>query len=219
MFIEAMQKDKTDNYLLTTNIAIIAGYLFVFTMAPKTERLLKVLLLVAFILFTFSLISFIWFFPRYPRRERILEELRKKTVKKFTNRIAKFVEDIVEPYARLQVKDKYAHKFAAVKNEQDFLAVKEEIKKEAEDLKEGKASDMTSVSESEVTRYVVEGFLSHMTSESRDDYKKAFKEPLDEKLARAKLVLDRISFRVRRQIFIAGSVFLFFSILIKIITN
>src|SRR5580704_7361999 len=97
-----MPKDKADNYLMTINIAIVAGYLFVFTMAPKTEEVLKWLLLSAFLLYVFSLVLFMWFFLRYPKRAKLFEELLEKTRKKFANRIAKFVEDIVEPYARLR---------------------------------------------------------------------------------------------------------------------
>ena len=226
-----MPKDKVDNYLITINIALIAGYLAVFSMPPQIAEILKWLLLAAFLLYTLSLLLLIWFFVRYPKRAKVFEELKEKTVTKFSDRIAHFIEDIATPYsvlqARLETREKYEKRFQTVENKKDYKKLRNEIETELEELKQqktelesGKKIDHYKRDNpaTKATEYVIESFLSHMAADSQEDYKKAFKSPLEEKHAKIKLFFDQLSFRFRRHIFAAACVLLFFSVLIKMLT-
>lgn len=210
-------KDKVDNYLITINVAVVVGYFFVF-LSSISSAVVKWLVLLSFTLFTASLLLLLWFQHRYPKREKLLNELKEKTVKKFSHRIHSYIDEIAVPLERLSVRDEIFERLDGVKTKEDYARFRTEIDTEIEELKKGKTGTLVAT-KSKANDYVIDSFLEHMMHDSRDDYAKAFREPLNEKHAKVKHVIDRAAFRSRRHIFAAASVLLFFSIIIEVVSQ
>ena len=215
--------DSLDNYILTINIAAVAGFFFVFQ-ADLSQNFEKILVLSSFSLFSLSLFLFIWYRFRYPKRMKLLEELREKTVHKFTDRIKTFTEDVFGPLARLKTRVELMEKLEKVKTPKGYEKFLAEVNNDIERLStqandKEKKKDAFTQSTDKALEYVIEGFLAHMTSNSKDDYDKAFNQPLEEKAPKIKLVIDKVSFKARRHVFAFGCVFIFFAIFIEILAQ
>ncbi len=145
-------------------------------------------------------------------------ELREKTVKKFSKRISAFIEEIAVPFEGLKVRDEMQKRLRSIKSKEEHTKLLKDIEEEVKELESGKDTSK-SVAEIKATDYIVGSFLEHMAVDSRNDYKKAFKKPPDERYPKFKHRIDRISFTSRRHIFAIGCVFIFFSIFIEIISK
>ncbi len=209
--------DSLDSYLIAVNIALLTGFLFVFQ-STLINDLVKWTLLISLILFIISLLLLLWHKFRYPKRLKLLDSLREKTTNKFSERIASFIEDMVLPFTRLKAKDDTLSKLVSVKTKEEYDQVMSNISQEIEDLETGKAKGM-SVQEEKATRLILESFLGHMASDTKDDINQAFKSPLKESCAKPKYYIDRIAFKYRRHIFASASVFIVFAILIQILNQ
>jgi hypothetical protein len=159
----------------------------------------------------------LWYLHRQPIRTRLLDRFREKTVKKYSKRIAAFIENIAMPLARLKIRDEVLGRLASVKSQQEHEELVISIEKEIEDLKNNKSGTPKFKDEDEATMYVVEGFIAQMSIASKADFNKAFKSPLEESNAKMKYVFDRMSFRVRRHIFVIASVFYLLSIFLEVL--
>ena len=168
-------------------------------------------------LFVTSLSMILWYLHRQPIRTRLLDRFREKTVKKYSKRIAAFIENIAMPLARLKIRDEVLGRLASVKSQQEHEELIISIEKEIEDLKNNKSGTPKFKDEDEATMYVVEGFIAQMSIASKADFNKAFKSPLEESNAKMKYVFDRMSFRVRRHIFVIASVFYLLSIFLEVL--
>ena len=213
--MKAESTDSIDSYLIAINIATLAGFFFIFQ-STINNTLVKWSLLVAFVLFVLSLCLLLWHKFRYPKRVELANSLREKTVNKFTERIASFIEDIAVPFSRLKTRDETLDKLSKAKSQKEFDQVKAGIAQEIKDLESGKVKGQ-GIAEEKATRFIVESFLGHMGSETKDDYNKAFKQPLKESHAKIKYYLDRAALKFRRHLFAGASVFIIFSVLIQIL--
>lgn len=160
----------------------------------------------------------LWFLHRFPVRQKLLDEFREKTVKKYSKRIGMFIEEILVPFARLKAKDETLSKLAKVSSVAEHKALMKSIDNEIKELQDGKSAPKTP-EEEEATKYVIEVFLDQLTSDIKADHNKAFHQPLKEKHAKIKLKIDRLAFRFRRHVFISATVFAVFSIFIEILSK
>lgn len=212
------KKNQADKLLLTANTTVLVAFFFVFQ-APITNKSTKYALIASFSLFIISLLMLLWFLHRQPIRLKLLEQLKEKTVKKYSKRINAFIESIAVPLARLKTRDEILGKLASVKSRGEHAELMSSIEKEINDLKSGKAGMSKTKEEEEATGYVIEGFLDQLTTATKADYRKAFNLPLDEKHARFKSFIDNVTFRYRRHIFVSASVFSIFSIFVELLSK
>lgn len=212
------KKNQTDKLLLTANSTVLVAFFFVFQ-APISNLLTKYTLISSFTLFIVSLFMILWFLYRQPILHKLYDKLREKTVKKYSKRIAAFIENIAVPLARLKTRDEFLGKLASVKSQEEHTELMISIGKEIEDLESGKSNMPTSKEEDEATGYVVEGFLDQLVSASKRDYRTAFKMPLEEKSAKLKCQLDRVTFKFRKHVFVSASVFSIFSIFVELLSK
>jgi membrane protein implicated in regulation of membrane protease activity len=200
------QKDSTDKLLVTANSTVLIGFVFVFGIS-QLSKITKWTLLISFVLYVISLCLLLWNFYRLPKRRKLLDELREKTVKKYSARIASFIEEIAVPLARLKAKDEMLGKLGKVKNKEEHEELMKAIDEEIKLLEEGKINIPHTPEEEKATHYVVESFVEQIGHASQEDYNKAFKQPLKENQAKLKYRIDRIALRGRRHVFVSASVF------------
>jgi hypothetical protein len=212
------ERNQTDKLLITVNISILVGFLFVFQLS-LTHTIVKWTLFISLILYVISLLLLIWHTARYPIRTKLFDELKEKTIKKYSGRIAKFIEEIIVPFARLKAKDEVLSKLEKINTREEYGALIKHYKNEIHDLEQGTVGRQMTRKEDEATSYVVESFVEQVGHASREDYNKAFKSPLKEKYAKLKYRIDRIALRSRRHFFASGSVFAIFSMFVQILSQ
>jgi hypothetical protein len=212
------EKNQADKLLLTANTTVLVAFFFVFQ-SPINNNSTKFALIISFTLFIVSLIMILWFLHRQPIRLSLFNELKTKTVKKYSKRISAFIENIAVPLARLKTRDEILGKLSSVKSKEEHAELMSSIENEIENLKNGKSSMPKTKEEDEATGYVIEGFLDQLTTASKADFHKAFRSPLIENQAKLKNTADKLSFRFRRHIFVSASVFSIFSIFVELLSK
>jgi hypothetical protein len=212
------RKNKLDKILASTNATVLLAFLFIFQV-NQISPIIKWTLLISFTLYIISLLLLLWNIHRFPIRMKLLDELREKTVKKYSARIASFIEEIAVPFSRLKAKDEVLSRLANVKTKEEHEKLMESINKEIKQLESGEINMPHSEGEEKATHYVVESFVEQLGHASQGDFQKAFRRPLREKYPRIKYRIDRFALRSRLHIFASASVFLLFTILIGIVSK
>jgi hypothetical protein len=202
--------------LRTANFTIIVGFMFVFQVSQLGTPV-RVCLIMSFSLYLISLFLISWHIARYPKREALLENYRKKTVDKHSDRITALVEELVLPLTKYKMREKVEKLLAKAKTEKQRQAI---INNEIAGLK-SKASaefqDKDNPQRKAVT-FAVEGMLHHMTEDSQTDFRNAFKAPLNEKHANIKFYLDRIALRLKLNVFVAASCLAIVAVFVKLLS-
>lgn len=214
---------KINDYLISANFAVLLVYAFVFQQKFNNASI-KILVLISFIVLALSMFGLVWYYFRYPKRKKILDDLNNKTRTKIADSIATVIENIFVPFARADVRAKELEKLLSIKSEKEYIEyqknLKKEIKKLEGDLKNidnGEKTSGTSKAEEKAIRGVVESFMQNVAYESRDNFNTAFKKPLNEKNAQAKHVTDLIFFKIRFHLFIMGCVIVMSAIIFQIL--
>ncbi len=211
------KKNQVDKLLVSANASILVAFFFIFQ-SPITTPTTKWTLLISLSLYIVSLIMLLWYLQRQPKRLMLLDELRKHTSKKYSNRIATYIEEIAVPFARLKVRDEVFSRLVNVKSEKDRVILLKSIENEINGLEDGSVS-ASATKQDEATKYVVEGFVNQVAQASKKDFRTAFLSPLKEPNATLKYYTDRLSFKFRRHIFVSGSIFALFSIIVEILSK
>lgn len=206
--------DVADKYLTTTNATVLISYVFVFQLSISNYWV-KWSLLLSLVFFIASIALFIWHGQRYPKRIRIYNQKQEKTVKKYSHRIAVFMEDILKPLTQLRVRNEIQTRLLSTKSKEEFEEVLKEIKHSVEAVDSNKGLGQ----EDEAVAFVVESFIGQLSNESREQWREAFRRPLKERYSKVKLLIDILALKTRRHIFVSASIFGLTSVFIQLLAQ
>ena len=91
------ERARVDDYIITTNLTLIAGFAAILTLSKKPVGVAAYLPAVALVLLILSLLSFLWHKFRHPIRLRQLEVRRAEISYEFADKIVDFLETFVQP--------------------------------------------------------------------------------------------------------------------------
>lgn len=171
------ERDQVDNYIITTNITIIAAFVILLSIDKPQNIYINSASGVSLFFLVISLLCFFWHKYRFPVKQTMFAEEEKRIIGNISGNIADFAENFLIPKSISTLK-----KDGISENSKN-----EEIKK---DLSNGKK--------------VIVTHLEFLSSMLESNYNKCFNKPLKEKNAKVKFYLDRFCILYRYKIFTLG---------------
>lgn len=184
------EQESVDNIVITTSMILFgAGIAFASTqnISQKPVSIALVLSLVCSVV-SFSLT--IWHKIRDSYRKSIMENIHKKIINTWTDKITDLCEDVLWPY--------FITKIADV------------ISKSGADYKEARKQVLGD--KALTGRTSLEIYLQSMGKEMEEAYRKTYHRPLDEKNSKVNFFLDIIARKFRYHIFAMALLFLLVSV-------
>lgn len=190
------EKDKADNYMITACITLIASFAVINSIKQPSDKYISYSYISCLSFLVLSLLFFLWYKFRYPKRKQLYEMEMKKVLNDISGEIANFGEKILIPLKQRQLE------------EAKQLDKTTPIAKLAENV--NKENDV-------YAKDIITTYLEKINYKSNEKKEEFFNKPLNEKHAFIKNLIDKLSFSLRYTTFTFGILFFLLSIVLTLL--
>lgn len=209
---ELSKTETTDNYIISTCIALLSGYFIMFSIAKPTNIFVCYSVTIAIFCLFVTLFAFIWHKIRWKQRmEQFIDE-KNKIIKKSAKEIHDGLKDFFNP--RLEAKllrHIMAESFKSGKHPKEIDPRQFATKESADNI----FKEVVKEDDKPLFDHIC-NYTKNLSYELQYAHETFLKKPLNEKYSSLKFYVDMFTHKARYHFFTIGIIFCFISIVLHL---